>query len=80
MAELEIVSSIVEEYEYIHYPIGSDVYEEPDLTEITKTLYDLAQERRKELLSIIPKDESKKTELEIMCNVIEKYETKHTNQ
>lgn len=84
MAELEIVSSIVEEYEYIHYPIGTDVYEDSDLTEITKTLYDLAQERKKELLSIIPhcdsEAESKKTELEIMCNVIEKYETKHTNQ
>lgn len=36
-AELEIVSSIVEEYEYIHYPIGSEAYEEPDLMEITKT-------------------------------------------
>lgn len=75
-AELDIVSSIVEEYETIHYPIGTDVNEEPDLMEITKPLYDLAQERRKELLSIIPKDESKKTEFEIMCNVIEKYEAK----
>lgn len=76
-AELDIVSSIVEEYETIHYPIGTDVNEEPDLMEITKPLYDLAQEHRKELLSTILEDETKKTELEIMCNVIEKYVATH---
>lgn len=76
-AELDIVSSIVEEYEKIHYPIGTDVNEEPNLMEITKPLYDLAQERKKELLSTILEDETKKTELEIMCNVIEKYVATH---
>lgn len=76
-AELDIVSSIVEEYEKIHYPIGTDVNEEPNLMEITKPLYDLAQERKKELLSTILEDKSKKTEVEIMCNVIEKYEATH---
>lgn len=82
-AELDIVSSIVEEYEKIHYPIGTDVNEEPNLMDITKPLYDLAQERIKELLTpsstdCSPKDEFKKAELDIMHNIIEKYELRHT--
>lgn len=81
-AELDIVSSIVEEYETIHYPIGTDVNEKPNLMEITKPLYDLAQTRIKELLSIstdcVPEHNFPKAELDIMHNIIEKYETKRT--
>lgn len=81
-AELDIVSSIVEEYETIHYPIGTDVNEKPNLMKITKPLYDLAQTRIKELLSIstdcVPEHNFPKAELDIMHNIIEKYETKRT--